>query len=77
MDKAQFDLCYNRIKKLSVLRDLERVGIDTRKFYDTTADILNRDKEDEKLNNTTVDQIINNIRTKIVEVENKNIGKNI
>ena len=76
MDKAQFDLCYNRIKKLSVLRDLERVGIDTRKFYDTTADILNRDKEDEKLNNTTVDQIINNIRTKIVEVENKNIGKN-
>ena len=49
-DDKQFDYYYNRLKKFSMLRDLESIGVDTTSFYDTEKDALNRDVEDEKLN---------------------------
>ncbi len=74
-DKKQFDTYYDRLKKFAVLRDLEAVGIDTTIFYDTTKDALNRDIEDEKLNKLSIDNILNTVRGKVVEIENKHIGK--
>ena len=74
-DKKQFDTYYNRLKKFSVLRDLEAAGIDTTVFYDTGKDMLNREVEDEKLNKLSIDNILNIIRGKVVDIENKHIGK--
>ena len=58
-----------------MLRDLEEIGINTKQFYDTEKDALNRDLEDEKLNKISLDEILNVVRGKIVTVENKHIGK--
>lgn len=76
-DEKQFDSYYNRLKKFSVLRDLESIGIDTTQFYDTEKDALNRDLEDEKLNKLTLEQILNIIRGDIVTIENRHIGKDL
>ena len=74
-DEKQFDTYYQRLKKFSVLRDLESAGIDTTQFYDTTKDALNRDLEDEKLNKTSLEQILNMVRGDIVTIENRHVGK--
>lgn len=74
-DKNQFDIYYQRLKKFSVLRDLEECGVDTTEFYDPNKDALNRDFEDEKLNKTSIEVIINKVRNKIVEVESKHVGR--
>lgn len=74
-DEKQFDIYYNRLKKFSVLRDLESIGVDTTQFYDTTKDALNRDFEDEKLNKLSLEQILNTVRGDIVTIENRHVGK--
>ena len=74
-DEKQFNFYYNRLKKFSVLRDLEAAGIDTTEFYDTDKDALNRDVEDEKLNKMVLQSITNKIREKLVKIDNIHIGK--
>lgn len=74
-DQHQFDFYYNRLKKFSVLRDLEVIGIDTTAFYNTEQDALNRDLEDEKLNKTSLGGLTDRIRELLVEIENRHIGK--
>ena len=74
-DDKQFDYYYQRLKKFSMLRDLEGIGIDTSDFYDTEKDALNRDLEDEKLNKTKLNAIPERIRSLLVEIENRHIGK--
>lgn len=74
-DEKQFESYYNRLKKFSILRDLEGLGIDTTQFYDTNKDALNRDIEDERLNKTNLTAIPERIREQLVEVENRHIGK--
>ena len=74
-DEKQFESYYNRLKKFSMLRDLEGLGIDTTSFYDTNKDALNRDIEDEKLNKMSLVSIPERIRQLLVEVENRHIGK--
>ena len=74
-DQHQFDFYYNRLKKFSVLRDLEAIGIDTTAFYNTEQDALNRDLEDEKLNKTSLGGLTERIRELLVEIENRHIGK--
>lgn len=74
-DEKQFESYYNRLKKFSMLRDLEGLGIDTKDFYDTDKDALNRDIEDEKLNKMSLVSIPERIRQLLVEVENRHIGK--
>lgn len=70
-DKKQFDIYYQRLKKFSVLRDLEVNGIDTTPFYDPSKDALNRDIEDEKLNNYSIPEIIEKVRNKVSVIESK------
>lgn len=74
-DEKQFDNYYNRLKKFSVLRDLESIGIDTTQFYDTEKEALNRDLEDEKLNRLSIEEILNIVRNDLVQIENTHIGK--
>jgi len=74
-DEHQFDNYYNRLKKFSILRDLEAIGIDTTQFYDTEKDALNRDLEDEKLNKTPLNALTQRIRDLLVSIDNRHIGK--
>ena len=74
-DEHQFEYYYNRLKKFSMLRDLEEIGINTSDFYDTEKDTLNRDIEDEKLNKTSLNAIPERIRSLLIEIENRHIGK--
>lgn len=74
-DENQFKYYYERLKKFSVLRDLEGIGVNTDSFYNTNKDALNRDVEDEKLNKTPLEAILNTLRNKLVDIENKHIGK--
>lgn len=74
-DLNQFETYYNRLKKFSVLRDLEAMGIDTTQVYDTNKDALNRDLEDEKLNKMTISDILSVFNAGIVEIENRHVGK--
>ena len=74
-DEKQGESYYNRLKKFSMLRDLEGLGIDTTSFYDTNKDALNRDIEDEKLNKMSLVSIPERVRQLLVEVENRHIGK--
>ena len=74
-DEKKFEAYYNRLKKFSMLRDLESLGIDTKEFYDTDKDALNRDIEDEKLNRMSLASIPERIRQLLVEVEHRHIGK--
>ena len=74
-DDKQFHLYYDRLKKFSMLRDLEDLGISTKEFYDRDKDALNLDIEDEKLNKMSLTSIPERIRELLVEVENRHIGK--
>ena len=74
-DKAKFKMYYDRVKKFSVLRDLESKGIDTTKYYDPNKDALNKDQEDEKLNKTSVAEILNSVREEVADIEDTHVGK--
>lgn len=74
-DGSQFDIYYNKLKKFSVLRDLENIGIDTTEFYNPNADPINLDIEERKLNDIKLTAIADRIKTKISEIENRHIGK--
>lgn len=74
-DEHLFATHYNRLKKFSFLRDLEAIGYDTSEFYDTKANALNKDLEDEKLNHTSLEGISNRIREHLIAIENRHIGK--
>jgi replicative DNA helicase len=74
-DIKQFDFYYDRLKKFSILRDLVANGINIKDFYDLNCDFLDRDKQDEKLNAISLNDIINQVREKLVKIEDKHIGK--
>lgn len=73
-DGSQFESYYNRLKKFSILRDLEGMGINTTEFYNPD-DTFNIDVEEQKLNNLKLAAIPDRIRARLVEIENRHIGK--
>lgn len=73
-DGSQFERYYTIVKKFSILRDLEKAGIDTTKFYDPT-DILNSQAQLDKLNHIKSTEIIQSVREELVTIENSHIGK--
>lgn len=74
-DEAVFNSWYNKLKKLTVLRDLERNKIDTEEFYNPTGNIMKRDEEEEKLNEISIPQILDRIRLKLANIEKINFNK--
>lgn len=76
-ESGQFKYYYTRLKKFSVLRDLVRAGIDIKEFYDVNIDLLDRDVQDDKLDKISIDEIINTVRERLVNIEDRNIGKTI
>lgn len=57
-----FEYYYNRLKKFTYLRFLEERGFDTRVIYNSTCtDPSDQEKEMKKLDNTTIDEMIDKI----------------
>lgn len=72
---TQFDYYYERIKKFTILRDFERNGINIKQFYDPDADFLELEKENEKLNKLTIQDLFLGIHKKISLIEERNTNK--
>lgn len=75
MDKKEFLYYYGRLKKFSLLRDLESSGIDTNTFYNTEVSSLDKDVEEDRLDRTALESIPNTIKGTLVSIEKKHIGK--
>lgn len=74
-DEAQFYLHYDKLKKFTVLRDLEKAGIDTTEFYDTTVNFLDTEEQSRKLDSYSITQILDVVRLRLAKIEKKNINK--
>lgn len=76
MDTAKFNSYYERLKKFTILRDLNKNGIDTKEFYNHLAPIDKIDKETKKLEDLSVDDIIKGIQQRLNRVEDKYVSRN-
>lgn len=65
-----FDYYYNRIKKMSLLRAYDDLGISVTDIYDpdNVLDLSLRQKQEEKLDNLSLEEIANHINDKFSEV---------
>lgn len=68
-DRSFLELNINKLKKLSLLKDLDRAGIDIEEFLPDSAVISKSRKNIEEL---TLEQIVDSIKEKINDIENKN-----
>ena len=75
-DIAKFDLHYDRLKKFTILRDLEEAGINTKEFYNPNVALDRRDKEERKLNEITVDEIVRKVQEKVNKIEDAYVSRN-
>lgn len=75
-EKSEFNLYYQRIKKFTILRDLQKHGFDIKQFYDADA-TLELEKQNEKLNSIELNQIFETIKTKLAIIEDAHINKTI
>lgn len=73
-DQSKFEYFYNRLKKFSILRDLEANGIDTTQFYNT-ENVLDSEEENEKLNKIETGELTRRIEAILTEIQNRHIGK--
>lgn len=74
-EQGKFDYYYERMKKFTILRDFDRNGIDIKQFYNPDADFTQIDKENEKLNNTPIQDLFMNVHKKLSLIEERNTNK--
>ena len=70
-----FQFHYDRVKKFTILRELNKSGIDTTDIYDPRVDFFKIDAENEKLNRLNVDEILDKVRIKLAKIEKQNVNK--
>lgn len=75
IDMARFNLYYKRLKKFTILRNLEKADIDTKEFYNPNVDFIRLEKENKKLNDITIEEILKKVKSKINDVEESYISK--
>lgn len=74
-EQAKFDYYYERMKKFTILRDFDNNGIDIKQFYNPDADFTQIDKEEEKLNNTTIQELFMKVHKKLSSIEERNTNR--
>lgn len=72
-DINNFEMCYNRVKKFTTLRELKSKGIDITEFYN--PNYLNKEQEEQRFNKLSITDIIKTIRDKIQLVESHNLSQ--
>lgn len=71
-EEGLFKSSYNTLKKYTILRDLEKAGINTQHFYNT-SNFLEADETMARFNAMEPNQIIDSIRVKLSQIERSNI----
>lgn len=74
-EQEMFDIHYKRVKKFTVLRQLQNSGIDTTKIYNPASDFTLIDEENAKLDKMEVREIINSVKETISDIETSNLTK--
>lgn len=72
-DKKIYESHYIRIKKFTILRDLEGIGVDTSRFYDTTS--LFNSEINEQFELLSIDDILLEVKKEINRIEDSHISK--
>lgn len=70
VDESNFDYYYNKLKKINLLRDFQKQGIDIKDFY---IEDLSEEKAYEinsRFENLTIQEIVDGIKKKILGLEN-------
>lgn len=65
---TNFDYHYERLRKMSYLRDLNSSGFDISKIYDVSGEDSNLNK---KFENSTVEEIINNFKLSVIDINSR------
>lgn len=74
-DAAKFDIHYERLKKFTILRDLEKAGFDTKEFYNPNVALDRIDREERKLNETSIDDIVKAVQAKVNKIEDDYVSR--
>lgn len=67
-----YDTFYEDVKKMSLLRDYEKIGFDTATIYNPNGDSIQQELENRKLELMTRKEIINHFRNLVSKVELSN-----
>ena len=70
VDEGNFDYYYNKLKKINLLRDLQRQGISTREFY--IEDLSDEKAYDvnSKFEDLTIQDIVDGVKKRVLGLEN-------
>lgn len=66
---TNFDYYYTKLKKLNLLKDLEKSGIDIKEFYDDNPLSMLAQETNSKFEELTIQDIINSTKRKILKLE--------
>lgn len=74
-----FDYYYNRLKKMTLLREYSKIGMDLSWLYDVDnlLDAKKKQRQEDWLDNTSLDQIANAIDDKILKTRMKYVDNNM
>lgn len=75
-DEQRFSRYYNRLKKFTILRDLEKNGFSTSEFYNPQISLDKRAEQEEAFNKLTPDDIIKRVQSKLNKVEDAYVSRN-
>lgn len=74
-----FDYYYKRLKKMSLLRAYEKIGVDVSKYYDpdNILDLKRKQIQEEWLDNTPIDKIADKVNQEIESVYRKYVQNDV
>lgn len=74
-----FDYYYKRLKKMSLLRAYEKIGVDVSKYYDpdNILDLKRKQVQEEWLDNTPIDKIADKVNQEIENVYRKYVQNDV
>lgn len=74
-----FDYYYKRLKKMSLLRAYEKIGVDVSKYYDpdNILDLKRKQIQEEWLDNTPIDKIADKVNQEIENVYRKYVQNDV
>ena len=70
VEEGNFDYYYSKLKKINLLRDLKKMGIDTSDFYEENLTKKDAFEINQRFEELTIKDIIDSIKDKILGVEN-------
>lgn len=76
---STFDYYYNRLKKMSLLRAYDNIGLDVSEFYDpdNISDIKKKEYQEDWLDNTSLSTIASQIDQKIDKIKEKYVDNDV